>query len=234
MMRLALPFVLVSLSLAPLQAQIVASEVRSSTISVNAQRFTPLDAERATFYAVMEGSGETALLALARADSAQAAVMRAVRGVGRGVEVAAPLPMGPSGMERRFAPPGQAPTQKTHRNLLRVTVTDMSQLARTMAVAIDAGASSVSNLRFESSKADSARRSQIAAAIADAQREAEAIARALGARLDGVLDVNTQITDRFFPNSSFSNDIGLMQSPVNPDVTISTMVTVRFRFVKAP
>lgn len=224
----------------PLQAQIAAAEARSPTVSVSAQRQARLEPETAVFFVVIEGTGETASAAVARADSIQANLRRAVGSLGRGLNVGPTLPVSTGSQMQRFMPPQRgegaaAPVPKSHRLALRISVEQLGLLSRAMAAAVDAGATGIVNLQFESSKADSARRAQIASAVIDARREADAMAAAMGMRVDGITDVSTNILDRMMQMSQgFSPEIGVMTSPVNPEVLVTTMVNVRFRVVPAP
>ena len=226
----------------PLRAQIVAAEARNPTISVSAQRQARLEPETAVFFVVIEGTGETAAAAVAKADSIQANLRRALGALGRGLQVGPTLPVSTGSQSPRFMPPQQrgdgmsAPTiPKSHRLALRISVEQLGLLSRAMAAAVDAGATGVVNLQFESSKADAARRAQIAAAVIDARREADAMAAAMGMRVDAISDVSTNILDRMMSMSQgFSPEIGVMTSPVNPEVLVTTMVNVRFRVVPSP
>lgn len=241
MVRLTSLLFVLALFAAPLRAQIVAAEARNPTIAVSAQRQARLEPETAVFFVVIEGTGETAAAAVAKADSIQANLRRALGALGRGLAVGPTLPVSTGSQSPRFMPQQRgdgmsAPAiPKSHRMALRISVEQLGLLSRAMAAAVDAGATGVVNLQFESSKADSARRAQIASAVTDARREADAMAAAMGMRVDGITDVSTNILDRMMSMSQgFSPEIGVMTSPVNPEVLITTMVNVRFRVVPVP
>lgn len=240
MIRLTSSLLALAMIASPLRGQIVAAETRNPTIAVSAQRQARLEPETAMFFVILEGTGESAVAAVARADSIHANLRRALGALGRGVQIGPVLPVSTGPQSQRFMPPqprgdAAAPTPKSHRQAVRVSVEQLGLLSRAMAAAVDAGASGVVNLQFESSKADSARRAQIAGAVIDARREADAMAAAMGMRVESISDVSTNILDRMLQMSQgFSPEIGVMTSPVNPEVLVTTMVNVRFRVVPAP
>lgn len=240
MIRLTSSLLAVVLLASPLRAQIVAAEARNPTVAVSAQRQARLEPETALFFVIIEGTGETAAAAVAKADSIQANLRRAIGALGRGLQVGPTMPVSTGSQNQRFMPPQRgdmapAPIPKSHRLALRISVEQIALLSRAMAAAVDAGATGIVNLQFESSKADSARRAQIASAVIEARREADAMAAAMGMRVDGISDVSTNILDRMLSMSQgFSPEVGVMTSPVNPEVLITTMINVRFRVVPAP
>lgn len=129
-------------------------------------------------------------------------------------------------------------------NTVNVNVRDFTKLASVIDSAIGSGATRVSNVRFTSSKADSARHAALKNAVADAERDAEAMAAAAGGRLGELLEV-TSAAGTFGNRLSGNTDGGntnyefvASPPPSAPgttirvqEVTVSAGVLARWRFV---
>lgn len=174
---------------ASLQGQVT----RDSVITVNTMRSVRVSADRASLFVSVEGTAETAREAVSRAEAKLAAVTAALRSVRDGVEIGAPVTfsVGSTMSVRGYPGPAAAPSL-TARSAIRVQVSRLSQLAPAVAAAIDAGAAGASTITFESTAADSVRRVFVVEALADARREAEAIAAGLGGRV-GALWTSRQL-----------------------------------------
>jgi uncharacterized protein len=79
----------------------------------------------------------------------------------------------------------------TARNAIRVEVEQLSLLGRYIDAALGAGANQISSLDFKSSREDELRREALAAAVTQARADAEAMARAAGGTLGGLLEVSS-------------------------------------------
>jgi len=77
------------------------------------------------------------------------------------------------------------------RSALEATVHDLAKVGAVIDAALGAGANSVSQLRFESTKQEAGRLDALAQAVQSARRQAEAIAHAAGGRLGPLLGVAT-------------------------------------------
>src|SRR5688572_21208461 len=179
---------LVVLALFP--AVVQAQTVRDSTISVSATKVTRIVPDRAMMYVLVEGSAETPPDAVTRAETKLKAVSDALKGLGPSAEPdrAITYSVGPTPQPNVY-PGGAVPQSNLSRAVLRVTVSRIDQIARVAAAALGAGASGVSTITFESTLADSVRRSRMTEVLAVARADALALATALNGKLGGLVDV---------------------------------------------
>lgn len=206
---------------------------RDSVIAVNMTRTVKLAPDHASWFVTIEGTAETSAAAQALAESKATAVTRALRALGPTVELGSPVAfsVGPTpGMRGYPGSPSQPTT--TARTAMRVRVTRMADLARALAAASEAGAAGASGVTFESSVADSARRAEVAKALAMLRQEAEIIASALDGRIGGLVDVSTTSSDRVFGQPTMLPMEGMNQPTLVPEVSVSVTVTARFRLVR--
>jgi uncharacterized protein YggE len=125
-------------------------------------------------------------------------------------------------------------TGYTVTNTVRADVRRLDEVGRVIDAALAKGANEVSSLQFYSSKADSARRSALAAAVADARLDAEVLAKAAGGSLGNLLELSTSeapvrpmmVSMRAMPAAE--------KTPIEPgQQTISATVTARWAFVSS-
>jgi uncharacterized protein YggE len=212
-----------------------AQATRDSVITVSASRTTRVVPDRASFYVVVEGNGETATDATAKVETKLKPVIDALKALGAKVETDRPIAysVGPTINPNGY--PGVAtPPSNTARSLIRVQVTRADQMATVAAVALAAGASGMTGPTFEATAADSIRRARIAEALAAARADAQVIAASLDGRLGALVDASTTTAGNFaFPNVAQLNfDARFMQSATAPEVVVTTSVTVRFRLIR--
>jgi uncharacterized protein YggE len=222
---------LLLLTLVPFSLQ--AQAVRDSVLTVTASRTTRIAADRSSFYVIVEGTAETAPDAVARVDTKLKAVSDAIKGFGARVEADHPIAyaVGPTPPPNGY-PVSTAPATNLARSLIRVQLNRPDQIAQLIAAALAAGASNTTTLAFESSLADSVRRTRIADVLAVARSDAEAMAQALGGHLGAFVDATTSGGQGFQQPASLSFDSRFgMQAPA-PEIPITTTVTVRFRLVR--
>ena len=126
-------------------------------------------------------------------------------------------------------------TGYTATNSVRVDVRDIGMIGRAIDASLEAGANMVSSLSFYSSTIESARREALTRAVADARSDAEAIARAAGGTLGGLIEIASMQTG--FPQPvpmlrAMEKDAAAVATPIEPgQQTISAMVTARWAFV---
>lgn len=206
---------------------------RDSTIAVSTNRTTRVAADRVSFYVIVEGTAETAPDAVTRVDTKLKAVLDAIRGSGARAEVDAPInySVGATQPPNGY-PVANVPATNVARSVIRVQLSRIDQLARTVGAAIAAGAASTSTMTFETSNADSLRRVRIAEAIAGARADAEAMAQALGGHIGALIDASTNASPTFQqpPTLNFDGRFG-QQFPA-PETAIVTAVTLRFRLIR--
>lgn len=213
---------------------LLAQQPRDSMVTVSASRTTRIAPDRASMYLIVEGTAETAPDAIARVQAKLKTVTDALKGFGSQVKLDAPISygVGPTPNQTGYPVPASPPTNLA-RFVVRVQLDRVDQLASVVAAAIGAGAGTSSSLMFESSVADSVRRSRITDAIAAARLDAEAVAASLGGRLGSLVSVTS--TGGAFPFQGPSNlifDNRFSQPTQVPDVQINTNVTVQFRLVR--
>jgi uncharacterized protein len=98
--------------------------------------------------------------------------------------------------------------------------------------ALDAGATNVSGLRFESTKRETARLEALSRAVQQAHREAEAMARAAGGRLGSLLSANTTGALAFAGPQVERAMRTANETPISaPSLEVSATVTARWAFL---
>jgi uncharacterized protein YggE len=227
-MRLGL--VVLALSPAVVQAQ----SIRDSTISVSATKVTRIVPDRATMYVLVEGSAETPSDAVTRAETKLKAVSEALKTLGSSAEPdrAITYSVGPTPQPNVY-PGAGVPQSNISRAVLRVSMNRVDQIARVAAGALAAGASGVSTITFESTVADSVRRSRMTEALAVARADALALATALNGKLGGLVDVTSTAGNIGFAGPAMLNfETRFMQPTQVPEVTITTSVIVRYRLIQ--
>ena len=213
---------------------VLAQAPRDSVVSVSATRITRIAADRASLYLIVEGTAETANDAIARVETKGKAVMEALKGFGPRVRVDPPVSygVGPTPNTNGYPGAASAPTNIA-RSVVRVQLDRLDQVASVVAAAIGAGAATSSSLTFESSVADSLRRSRITEVIGAARLDAETVAASMGARLGTLVSVTIAGNPFGFqgtPSLTFDNRFG-QQNQV-PEVQITTTATVQFRLAR--
>jgi uncharacterized protein YggE len=123
-------------------------------------------------------------------------------------------------------------------NTVRVDVRKIDQVGSLIDVSLAAGANQVSSLEFYSSNVDDARRSALAAAVARARGDAEAMARAAGGSLGRLLELSS--VEWNDPRPMMARGFNVMQdakaapTPIEPgQQTLSVSVSARWMFSPA-
>jgi uncharacterized protein YggE len=227
---------LVSLALLPTLASAQGARVEDDGIprvSATATRTARLAPDRATVFAVVEGSAESAPEAAQRAERKLQAVTDAVKQLGARVEVLGTVPYGVMPAPNYGGFPGQtAPNPFVARYIMRIQPARVDQLMNVSSTLMAAGVSVLTPPSFEAAAADSARRAKFSEALAQARADAEALAAGLGMRLGALIEV----TGNAGPSQQFGQQfIGFgrgydMSGPGQPpEVTVTASVTVRYR-----
>lgn len=144
----------------------------------------------------------------------------------------------PSGMQSM---PARA-VEFVARNSLRINVRRAADVGKIIDAALTGGATSISSVQFSSPATDEARRQAIAVAATQAQRDADALARAAGGTLGRLLSMSS--TPSFSPQGYYPSDTyfsaiaegtgGGIGYPtmINPrDMSVSVSVFGRWEFV---
>ena len=85
----------------------------------------------------------------------------------------------------------QLPIEFIARNTIRVNVKRIGDTGKVIDAALAAGATSIASVQFSSPNTDDARRNALAMAVAQAQRDAETLARAAGGTLGRLLSMSS-------------------------------------------
>lgn len=219
---------------AVLPVAVQAQTIRDSTISVSATKVTRIAPDRASMYVLVEGSAETPADAVTRVETKLKAVADALRGVGQRAEVdrAITYSVGPAPQPNMYPAP-TVPTSNVSRAVVRVTMTGVDQVARVAAAALTAGASGISTVTYESSVADSVRRSRMTEVLAVARTDAQALATALDGKLGGLVDVSSTAGNIGFAGPNMLNFETRFMGPTQvPEIAITTSINVRYRLVR--
>lgn len=186
-------FIVSALLLGPVRA---AAQESSGPPTLYAAGSAPyrLRAEAVEFTAVIESSGKTATIAAAPCvsmiDSAQASLARlGVRGLAVELMEAAVAPIA-----NRYGEP-QTTDRYAARSLLRIRLTDLTQLRRVSVALFDAGTVRLTGFRYSAAGETEARRAAYERAAAAARAQAEQIARALGGRLGELREAGSSDAD---------------------------------------
>jgi uncharacterized protein YggE len=217
-------------------ALLVAQAPRDSVVTVTVVRQARLEPDRASFFAIVEGTAETPGDAATRVTAKARAIFDALKGTGAGgaaSEIVAPFVfgVGPTGNRNGYPAPSSTPSF-TARAVVRVAQARPQQAATLMATALGAGASNISFVTWESSLADSVRRAKGAEALAAAEREAAALATTLGGRLGALVDVTGTPNAAMQQRGVLTVDYGMGQEMMTPEVPVAATVTVRYRLVR--
>jgi uncharacterized protein YggE len=145
-------------------------------------------------------------------------------------QVARPLQGG-----RQQPPPEPRIAAYRASNSVRVTLDDLSKIGDVIDAGVNAGANRIENVTFQLKDDTAARREALTAAAKEARAKADAIAQAMGLRIDGVLDVAEGGVNVIRPRLEFARGgagVAAMDAatPVQPgQVDVQASVTVTYR-----
>lgn len=213
-----------------LAASRLGAQGSDSVVSVNLNRTTSVPSHRAIAYVSTEGNAESARDAITRANTALATVVTALQRV-TGVSVGTPriMSVGDNPALRGY-PAAQMPTPRVARAIVRIEAQRPEALMEAIAAALDAGAKAASTLTFESLSADSARRTLLREATAEAHREAEILAQALGGRLGPLLGAGSNAQGPWQQQTTLNFE-GVYGQPQPAEVQVNVSVSLRYRLL---
>lgn len=121
-------------------------------------------------------------------------------------------------------------------NTVRVELHRIEQAGQVIDAVLAAGANMISSLNFYASNADSARQVAIASAVTKARADAEAMARAAGGSVGGVLEIS--IMESGSPVPLFREMAAQARSadstPINPGLqTVTVTISARWAYLSA-
>jgi hypothetical protein len=188
--------------------------------------------DRATIYIAVQTRAPTATAASADNARRIKAVMDTLRAIGIPGDQMQTANYGVT-PEMPYAP-STAPRTVTYSvsNSLLVKLRRIDDVGRAIDAALAKGANEISSLMFSSSTADSVRSVALAAAVADARTQAEAMARAAGGSLGPLLELSTSMPVRPMPMMQTFSARAAVQTPITPgEQSISATVSARWTFV---
>jgi uncharacterized protein YggE len=226
----------VALTAIPLSAQPPSSGGSSSPeIAASAAGEVKSSPDRATILFSVETRAATAAEASAQNADQQTAVLRALRaaGLAEGDVGTVSYTINPN-MEYDQARGTSRVAGYIARNTVRAEVRDLARVGRVIDAAIQAGANEVSSLQFSTSRAEQLRLEAIRSGVAQACREATALAAAAGGTLGPLTYASTSESSPYPPPVPMMRmeAARAADTPITPqDVTVSVNVATRWLFV---
>jgi uncharacterized protein YggE len=203
-------------------------------IVVTATKSARVAPDRVTIYFSIEGTGESTAEAIQKATQKLQAVTSALRPLTT-ADGMTQIPYGVAPASNRNSFPGTSGQPSyVARYAVRLQPKSLDQITQVASAAISAGASNMSPPMFESLAVDSVRRNKYAEALAQARRDAEALAAALGGKLGTIIDVSTAGSLPTFSQQQamiFASNYEYSGASPSPDVFVNATVTVRYRFI---
>jgi uncharacterized protein YggE len=206
-----------------------------STSGTGEARITP---DRATIYIGVQTRAATAAQAGAENARKQRAVIDTLRALGIANELISTVNYNVY-PEQVFQPDRGDRVPKivgyNVTNTVRVEVRKIDQLGNLLDAVLAKGANAINSLDFYASNQDEARRSALAAAVARARGDAEALAKGAGGSLGELLEVTSApmvMPPRPYPMMMGKAAMASEVTPVNPgEQTLTVTVTARWKFV---
>ena len=197
-----------------------------------------LSPDQATLFISVETRGATAAAAASDNAARQRATLDALHGLRlpKAMFSTAGYNVGP---EYNRAP-GKEPRVLDYvaRNTIRAELHQMEQVGRAIDAALGAGATTVADVQFSVTNADSGRRAALTNAVTQARDNAEAMAHAAGGTLGPLIDLTSNGIPMFRPMMAMAQArvagaaMADVPTPVDAgDITITANVTGQWQFV---
>lgn len=244
-MRLALISLLV-VACSPLTAQQPAGPLSNPTgappqIVTSALGETRVVPDRAMIEVTVQTRAATAAAAASQNAQKQRAVVAALRAQGLQAEQISTVNYNVH-PDMRHDPRGVEEPRITGyvvTNSVRAELREVDKVGTVIDAALAAGANMISSLQFYSANTDMARRSALAAAVAKARGDAEALAQAAGGSLGELLELST--AELGIPRPMYAAGRMTMQAVGSADTqiepgqqTVNVQVVARWSFVRGP
>lgn len=210
------------------------------TITVTGDGQSSAPADRAVLHLGAVAQAEQASVAQERVNNVMREAIGAVRGVIEDEKKisTAGISLLPVYAGRQGQPPDQQPAGEPRivgyraSNRLRVVVDDLSKVGPVIDAGVREGANQVEGLSFELKDDAALRREALSDAARQAGAKADALAAALGVRIEGVVAVHETGVGVVRPRVEFSRAAAAMETatpvqPGNVEVNASVMVTYR-------
>ena len=229
-------------------SQVIPNPPRTPEITATGRGEVAVTPDRAAVLVTVESRAPSAAAAASANASKMTAVFQALRGAGltQADLTTSGYSVGQDPRTMRMgmpfgAPPGPAvPVEFLARNTVRAVVRRLDDTGKVIDAALAAGATSIASVQFSSPSADEARRSALATAVAQAQRDADVLARAAGGTLGRLLSMSaggpggSAMSYASDTNFSYAIEAAAMAYPtmINPrDVSVSVSVFGRWEFI---
>lgn len=192
--------------------------------------------DRATISIGVQSRAPTAAAAAADNARRQRAILDTLRSLGLASEDLSTNNYNVS-PEMSYSPNGATPPRVvayTVTNVVHVELKKLDDIGRVIDAALGKGANEISSLQFRSTRADSARRAALGTAVVNARADAEALARAAGGSLGGLIEASSTsfAPPRAFETVSRMAMAAKAPTPIEPgEQTVSATVTVRWVFI---
>jgi hypothetical protein len=230
------------------QAAVTATQPRIPEITASGRGEVPITPDRATVLVSVESRAASAATAAGDNSAKMAKVLDALRNAGL-TQSDITTSVYTVGQDPRTlrVPPGTPgvptmPIEFLARNGVRANVRRAQDVGKVIDAALAAGATSISSVQFSSPSTDEARRQAISVAVAQAQRDADALAKASGGSLGHLLSMSSTpigpfgggyTSDVYFP-MAVEAAASMPPTMINPrDMTVSVSVFGRWEFLPA-
>jgi uncharacterized protein YggE len=204
--------------------------------------------DRATVLVSVESRAPSAAAAAAANSQKMTAVLQALRNAGltQGDITTSMYTVGQDPRSLRV-PPGTGmpnfPIEFLARNTVRANVRRVDDVGKAIDAALGAGATSIASVQFSSSSTEEARGNALAMAVAQAQRDANILARASGGTLGRLLSMTSNSApamagglagDVYFSVEREMAASAAFPTMINPrDLTVAVSVFGRWEFIPA-
>ncbi|MFL5629987.1 MAG: SIMPL domain-containing protein [Gemmatimonadaceae bacterium] len=197
--------------------------------------------DRATVLISVETRAPSAAAAASTNSAKMAAVLQALRaaGLSQADITTSGYTVGQDPRGMRTAPNlPQPPVEFLARNTVRATVRRVDDVGKVIDAALAGGATSVASVQMAAPNTDEARRTALAQAVAQAQRDAETLARAAGGSLGRLLSMSSSpsspIMGGYGDAAMFEREFAMSAYPtmINPrEVMVSVQAFGRWEFI---
>jgi uncharacterized protein YggE len=206
------------------------------SITVSATGEAHVSPDRATIFVGVQSRASTAAAAGSENARRQRAVLDTLRALGISGDRVSTMNYNVT-PDVQYSPNNSAPPKVvgyTVTNTVRAEIVKLEDVGRIIDAVLGKGANELSSLQFYSSKADSARRAALGAAVANARADAEALARAAGGSLGLLAEISSgepPIRPIAMPMAKLAAQ---SSTPIEPgQQTIEATVSVRWLFVSS-
>jgi len=250
--RIAIALVFLIAAHASAQAVTQSATPRIPEITASGRGEVAITPDRATVLVSVESRAPSAAAAASANARRMSAVLDALRsaGLAQSEITTSMYTVGQDPRSMRIAPgtPGvpTLPVEFLARNSLRASVRRADDVGKVIDAALAAGATSIASVQFSSPNTDEARRNALGMAVAQAQRDADALAKAAGGSLGRLLSMSSSGIGG--PVGGYSSDVYFsveremamaggtaFPTMINPrDLTVAVSVFGRWEFIPGP